>query len=143
MKHPLCLFAIAILLFGCTKSTFEADKFAIQQVMANQERCWSRGDLDGYMDGYWKSDSLRFIGKRGVTKGWQTTLDNYKRSYPDKQTMGKLKFDIVSFEPLDANGMFVVGKWTLLREKDTIGGYYSLIWRKIDGEWKVVFDHTS
>lgn len=143
MKQPLYLFAIAILLVGCTKTTFEADKLAIQQAMDNQEQCWSRGDLDGFMSGYWKSDSLRFMGKRGITKGWQTTLDNYKKSYPDKATMGKLQFDIVSFEPLDANGMFVVGKWTLLREKDTLGGYYSLIWRKIDGEWKVVFDHTS
>lgn len=143
MKHTLYIFAIAILLIGCTKTTFEADKLAIQQAMDNQEQCWSRGDLDGFMSGYWKSDSLRFMGKRGITKGWQTTLDNYKKSYPDKATMGKLRFDIVSFEPLDANGMFVVGKWTLLREKDTLGGYYSLIWRKIDGEWKVVFDHTS
>lgn len=143
MKQPIYLFAIAILLVGCTKTTFEADKLAIQQAMDNQEQCWSRGDLDGFMSGYWKSDSLRFMGKRGITKGWQTTLDNYKKSYPDKATMGKLQFDIVSFEPLDAKGMFVVGKWTLLREKDTLGGYYSLIWRKIDGEWKVVFDHTS
>lgn len=143
MKHTLYIFAITILLVGCTKTTFEADKLAIQQAMDNQEQCWSRGDLDGFMSGYWKSDSLRFMGKRGITKGWQTTLDNYKKSYPDKATMGKLQFDIVSFEPLDANGMFVVGKWTLLREKDTLGGYYSLIWRKIDGEWKVVFDHTS
>lgn len=143
MKHTLYIFAITILLVGCTKTTFEADKLAIQQAMDNQEQCWSRGDLDGFMSGYWKSDSLRFMGKRGITKGWQTTLDNYKKSYPDKATKGKLQFDIVSFEPLDANGMFVVGKWTLLREKDTLGGYYSLIWRKIDGEWKVVFDHTS
>jgi len=143
MKHTLYIFAITILLVGCTKTTFEADKLAIQQAMDNQEQCWSRGDLDGFMSGYWKSDSLRFMGKRGITKGWQTTLDNYKKSYPDKATMGKLQFDIVSFEPLDAKGMFVVGKWTLMREKDTLGGYYSLIWRKIDGEWKVVFDHTS
>ncbi len=143
MKHTLYHFAITILLVGCTKTTFEVDKLAIQQAMDNQEQCWSRGDLDGFMSGYWKSDSLRFMGKRGITKGWQTTLDNYKKSYPDKATMGKLQFDIVSFEPLDAKGMFVVGKWTLMREKDTLGGYYSLIWRKIDGEWKVVFDHTS
>lgn len=143
MKEVLLLFTIIFLLFGCTKPTFEADKFAIQQVMANQERCWSRGDLDGYMDGYWKSDSLRFIGKRGVTKGWQTTFDNYKKSYPDKANMGKLRFDLISFEPLGKNQMFVVGKWTLLREKDTLGGYYLLIWRKIDGQWKIVCDHTS
>ena len=109
MKHLFILSSFIILLVGCTKTTFETDKLAIQQAMDNQEQCWSRGDLDGFMSGYWKSDSLRFMGKRGITKGWQTTLDNYKKSYPDKATMGKLQFDIVSFEPLDANGMFVVG----------------------------------
>jgi len=143
MKHLLILSSFIILLAGCTNSTFEADKLAIQQAMESQATCWSRGDLDGYMNGYWKSDSLRFMGKKGITKGWKTTLDGYKKSYPDKAAMGKLVFDIVSYERLNPNQMFVTGRWTLLREKDTLGGYYSLIWQKIDGEWKVVFDHTS
>ncbi|SDC07007.1 YybH family protein [Williamwhitmania taraxaci] len=143
MKQVILLSTAMLLLFGCTKSTFEADKLAIQQAMDNQEQCWSSGDIDGFMSGYWKSDSLRFMGKRGITKGWQTTLDNYKKSYPDKAAMGKLVFEVVSYEPLNPTQMFVTGKWTLLRERDTLGGYYSLIWRKIDGDWKVVFDHTS
>ena len=143
MKQVILLSTAMFLLFGCTKSTFEADKLAIQQAMDNQATCWSSGDLDGYMNGYWKSDSLRFMGKRGITKGWQTTLDNYKKSYPDKATMGKLVFDVVSYEPLNPTQIFVTGKWTLLREKDTIGGFYSLIWRRIDGRWKIVFDHTN
>ena len=143
MKQVILFSTAMLLFFGCTKSTFEADKLAIQQAMDNQAMCWSIGDLDGYMNGYWKSDSLRFMGKRGITKGWQTTLDNYKKSYPDKAAMGKLVFEVVSYEPLSPTQMFVTGKWTLLREKDTLGGYYSLIWRKINGEWKVVFDHSS
>ena len=112
-------------------------------VMDLQAKCWSRGDIDGFMDGYWKSDSLRFLGRRGLTKGWQTTLDNYKKSYPDKSAMGKLVFNYISFEPMNKKQMFVVGKWTLEREKDTLGGYYSLLWQKFDGEWKVIFDHTN
>ncbi len=143
MKQVFFFSMLVFLIFGCTKSTFEADKLAIQHAMNNQAMCWSSGDLDGYMNGYWKSDSLRFMGKRGITKGWQTTLDNYKKSYPDKAAMGKLVFEVVSYEPLSPTQMFVTGKWTLLREKDTLGGYYSLIWRKINGEWKVVFDHSS
>ena len=143
MKHTLLLIMVTFLLLGCTKSTFDADRLAIQSAMDKQAHCWSNGDLEGYMDGYWRSDSLRFMGKRGITKGWQTTLDNYKKSYPDKATMGKLTFNLISFEPLGDRQMFVVGKWTLAREKDTLMGHYSLIWRKIDGEWKVVFDHTS
>ena len=116
---------------------------AIQIAMNKQSQCWSNGDIDGFMDGYWKSDSLRFLGRRGLTLGWQTTLNNYKKSYPDKNAMGRLIFTHISFEPLNDKQIFVVGKWALEREKDTLSGYYSLIWKKIDGEWKVIFDHTN
>ena len=143
MKHILALLFASTFLFGCAKSNFEHDKAAITAVMAMQEECWSKGDIEGFMNGYWKSDSLRFIGKRGVTKGWQTTHDNYKKSYPDTKAMGKLKFDLISFDPLGDGQMFVVGKWTLEREKDRLTGHYSLIWRKFGSEWKVVFDHSS
>lgn len=111
--------------------------------MTKQMECWNKGDFNGYMEGYWKSDSLRFLGKRGLTRGWQKTLENYKKSYPDVQSMGKLKFDHISFEKLNNLQMFVVGKWTLEREKETLRGHYSLLWKKIDGEWKVIFDHSS
>lgn len=111
--------------------------------MDKQATCWSNGDIEGFMDGYWKSDSLRFLGRRGLTKGWQTSLDNYKASYPNKQAMGKLVFKQISFEPLTDYQVFVVGRWSLEREKDTLSGYYSLLWKKIDGQWKVVFDHTN
>lgn len=129
--------------FACSKSNIEKDKLAIKEVMNEQAKCWSNGDLEGFMNGYWKSDSLRFLGKRGLTKGWQTTLNNYKKSYPDKKTMGILKFSCISFEAMNERNMFVVGKWALEREKDTLSGYYSLLWAKIDGRWKVIFDHTN
>jgi len=111
--------------------------------MDKQVKCWSNGDLDGYMDGYWKSDSLRFLGRKGLRKGWQTTLNNYKKAYPDKSAMGKLIFNNISFEPLNNKQMFVVGEWILERENDTLSGYYSLIWEKIDGQWEIIFDHTN
>lgn len=132
-----------LLIISCSENGYETNKNAIRSVMDKQAQSWSNGDIDGFMDGYWKSDSLRFLGKRGLTKGWQTTLDNYKKSYPDKKAMGKLKFDYISFEPLNNKQMFVVGKWALEREKDTLKGYYSLVWEKIDGNWKVIFDHTN
>lgn len=143
MKNFILLAFLAFLLLGCSTSNFEQDKKEIIAVMDLQAQCWSRGDIDGFMDGYWKSDSLRFLGRRGLSKGWQTTLDNYKKSYPDKSAMGKLVFNYISFEPMNEKQMFVVGKWALEREKDTLGGYYSLLWQKFDGEWKVIFDHTN
>jgi len=129
--------------YSCTNSNFEEEKLSVIKVMDKQTESWNKGDIRGFMDGYWKSDSLRFLGKRGLTKGWQKTLDNYIKSYPDKQTMGILKFDYLSFESLNAKQMFVVGKWTLEREKDTLKGHYSLLWKKFDQDWKIIFDHTN
>jgi hypothetical protein len=141
-----CLLTLTIVIFltsGCTCNRFEQNKKAIITVMDNQAKCWSNGDIDGFMEGYWKSDSLRFLGRRGLTKGWQTTLNNYKKAYPDKSAMGILKFNHISFEAMNDRTMFVVGKWALEREKDTLSGYYSLLWKEIDGRWKVIFDHTN
>jgi len=143
MKTFLPLLLMLFVVLGCSNNNFEIDKTAVKAVMDNQAQCWSRGDIDGFMDGYWKSDSLRFLGRSGLTKGWQTTLNNYKKSYPDKLAMGKLKFDHISFERLNNKQMFVVGKWSLEREKDTLRGYYSLLWKKMNGSWKVIFDHTN
>jgi len=143
MKHTLFLLTLLLALHSCNIGNFDNDVKAIKQVMDNQAQCWSNGDIDGFMNGYWKSDSLRFLGRRGLTKGWQTTLDNYKNSYPNKKAMGKLVFTQISFEPLNGEQIFVVGKWSLEREKDTLSGYYSLLWKKIDSQWKVIFDHTN
>ena len=143
MKSLLPIFLTAIIFASCSKYDIKQESIAVKQAMENQAKCWNNGDIEGYMNGYWKSDSLRFLGKRGLTKGWQKTLENYKKSYPDKQAMGKLLFDYISFEKLNSNQMFVVGKWKLEREKDTLQGHYSLLWKKIDGDWKIIFDHTN
>lgn len=96
------------------------------------------------MKGYWESDSLMYIGKSGVTYGYARTLANYKKNYPDKAAMGTLKFDIIKVEFPSPNVAFVVGKWHLTRpEKGDIGGHYTLLWRKINGEWVIVADHSS
>jgi ketosteroid isomerase-like protein len=111
--------------------------------MYNQQIAWSNGNIDGFMQGYWKSDSLMFIGKRGPTYGWQQTFDNYKKGYPDKAAMGKLTFRIDKVELLGKRDAFVMGAWSLAREKDAPGGYFTLWFRKINGEWKIICDHTS
>lgn len=142
MKIPL---ACIILLFaaGVAAQQYAQDEQAIRRVMAEQEIAWNRADLEGFMQGYWKSDSLRFIGSRGLTYGWQPTLDNYKKSYPDAETMGKLSFTILSVEMLSPESAFVIGKWRLTRAKDELSGHYTLLWRKIDGAWVIVADHSS
>jgi len=119
------------------------DKTAILKVLENQRQGWNNGDMENYMQGYWKSDSLLFVGKNGPTYGWQKTLDNYKRGYPDKSAMGFLTFGIKKVEFLAKDRAFVLGSWNLKREKDEPKGFFTLLLRKIDGEWKVVVDHSS
>jgi ketosteroid isomerase-like protein len=120
------------------------DEKSIRQVLARQVEAWNKGDLEQFMEGYWKSDSLRFIGKSGVTYGWKATLANYQKSYPDKATMGTLRFEILHIEAVGKEAAFVVGKWYLQRpEKGDISGHFSLLWRKIKGNWVICTDHSS
>lgn len=120
-----------------------ADEKSIRAIMADQELAWNRGDLEGFMAGYWKSDSLKFIGSRGLTYGWQQTLDNYKRGYPDTDAMGKLKFTIISVEKLSGKSAYVIGKWHLARKAGDLSGHYTLLWKKLKGRWVIVADHSS
>lgn len=119
------------------------DEAKIRSILQQQTEAWNAGDLELFMQGYWKSDSLLFIGSSGVTYGWQKTLDNYKRGYPNRQAMGTLKFEILKVQRLAPNHFFVVGKWMLQREVGNLSGHYTLIWRLIEGEWKIVSDHSS
>ena len=121
---------------------FAQESKNIITVMDKQMAAWNRGDLEGFMQGYWKSDSLMFVSSK-PTYGWQATLDSYKRGYPDKAAMGIVYFDIKKVEVINATSAFVYGAWRLKREKDNPGGYFTLFFKKIKGEWKVVVDHTS
>ncbi len=123
--------------------SYAQDKQAILKVMATQQQDWNTGNIDGFMQSYWKSDSLLFVGKSGPNYGWQTTLDHYKKTYPDKAAMGQLSFKIMKIELLDKTNAFVLGAWNLKRAKDAPGGYFTLWFRKFNGVWKIVADHTS
>jgi ketosteroid isomerase-like protein len=121
----------------------DKDLSQIQAVLKMQETAWNAGNLEEYMQGYWQSDSLTFIGKSGLTKGWQKTLDNYKKGYPSQEAMGKLNFTLLKMEKLDKNHAFVVGKWHLTRTKGDLEGHFSLVWQKIKGKWVIISDHSS
>lgn len=114
----------------------------IRSVMNKQAADWNRGDIPAFMEGYWKSDQLTFVSTR-VTKGWQQTLDNYKRSYPDKTAMGTLTFSDLEITVLSKDAALVLGSWSLKREKDNPGGKFTLIFRKLKDGWRIVHDHTS
>ncbi|MGI4021292.1 MAG: YybH family protein [Janthinobacterium lividum] len=123
--------------------SFGQDKRTITNLLEKQRLAWNRGDLEGYMNGYWKSDSLLFVGKVGPKYGWKTTLENYKKSYPDDDAMGTLTFNILQINVIDLKNAFVLGGWKLKREKDEPQGFFTLWLRRIKGEWKIVSDHSS
>jgi len=114
----------------------------IKKVLSAQQNAWNEGNIEVFMQGYWPSDSLTFIGSKGLTYGWKKTMDNYKKSYPDKATMGKLQFDILKLDILSANAAILIGRYTLIREKDQPTGLFTLVWKMIDGKWVIVSDQT-
>ncbi|MCB0523331.1 MAG: nuclear transport factor 2 family protein [Lewinellaceae bacterium] len=135
--------AIYFLLLTGLLSAQTASETVIREIMATQEAAWNKGDLEAFMEGYWKSDSLKFIGSKGLNYGWQKTLENYKRSYPDPAAMGRLTFSDVTVELISEDAAFVIGKWHLKRKAGDLSGYYTLLWKKIKGEWVIVADHSS
>ncbi len=118
------------------------DELAIRTVMQKQVNDWNNGNIDGFMQPYWKSDSLLFVSTP-PTYGWQKTLDRYKKNYPDTATMGKLNFNLLQVKLLSKEYSFVVGQWHLTRTVGDVGGYFTLLFRKIKGQWVIVADHSS
>jgi len=119
------------------------DEQAIRETMHTQEEAWNKGDLNKFMAGYWNSPDLLFVGSKGVTNGWKHTLENYQKSYPNKEAMGILTFQILKVDITGKDTAWLVGKWSLQREKDNPNGHFLLVWRKIKGKWYIVADHSS
>ena len=138
------LFLLISLNFSVAYAQTDDDKKQIFNILDRQTKAWNQGKVVDFMNGYWESDSLMYIGKSGVTYGYNATLERYKKNYPDKSTMGTLKFDIIKVKFISKDACFVVGKWHLTRsEKGDVGGHYTLLWRKMNGNWVIVSDHSS
>ena len=135
-----------LLFFNAMSLSIDAqskDEHAILGSMNAQLKAWNAGDLEKFMEPYWKSDSLMFIGKSGITYGWQQTLNNYKKGYPDTASMGKLDFSIVEVKELSAEYFHVVGKWHLDRSAGDLQGHFTLLFKKINNKWLIIKDHSS
>lgn len=132
-----------LLMFTTFSYAQQGDEKIIRDILERQTRDWNRGDIDAFMKGYWQSDSLMFVGKSGVTYGYQQTLNNYKKNYPDTSAMGKLRFNILEVRRISDDHFFVLGKWMLTRSIGDLSGHYTLIFRKIKGVWNIISDHSS
>lgn len=140
--NDMIAFTVFIILSICQPSQ-QMDETIIMNKLTGQEKCWNAGDIDCFMKDYWHSDSLVYIGKNGLTYGWEPTLQNYKVKYPTKEKMGQLSFKIKRLERMAPDLFFMIGQWHLDRKDDELGGHFSLIWRKIDNDWVIVADHSS
>jgi ketosteroid isomerase-like protein len=143
LMRKIWLLTAALLFVLNTAFAQAADEKAVRNVLAQQTKDWNNGDTKNFMNSYWKSDSLMFVGKSGVTYGWQQTLDNYNKHYPDTASMGKLDFNLLSVKRLAADYFFVIGKWHLARSIGDIGGSFTLLFRKFKNQWLIVADHSS
>jgi ketosteroid isomerase-like protein len=144
-KHFIVRSNIIILLLILSSTSFaqSKDEVAIRQVLSEQSKAWNKGDIDSYMKGYWNSDSLVFIGKSGPKYGYRTTFENYKKSYPDTSSMGKLRFNLLQVKPLSSIYYSVIGEWHLQRTIGDLQGYFTLLFKKINNKWVIIMDHSS
>lgn len=142
MKKVLLILSACMLFLSCSTptSTEQEDKKAILKIMDLQQKAWSKHDLEGFMKGYWKSDSLKFHGSNGVTLGWSKTLANYKKEYPTPDHSGNLQFKINDISRINDGAYFVMGEYHLTRNVGDANGVFMIIFKKINGEWKIIAD---
>ncbi|WP_319589782.1 nuclear transport factor 2 family protein [uncultured Draconibacterium sp.] len=141
------VFSLLILLFvlpGLAQEKLtNSEKEHILSLLDKQAEAWNEGNLEKFMETYWKSDKLVFMGSRGPTYGWQPTLDSYKKGYPDKTAMGHLEFKILDLNKIDTKTVFLIGRFELTREIGDLAGHFTLVIQKIDGNWVIISDHSS
>ncbi|WP_373517964.1 DUF4440 domain-containing protein [Pricia sp.] len=142
MQSLLPFFILFCLTTVNTGYTQNEDEKAIQALMAEQEKAWSNYDLKGFMEGYWQSDSLTYYSGGRVTKGWQTTLDNYKKGYPTQKDTGTLNFKIDAITQITEDAYYVMGQYFLTLEAGDRNGTFMIIFKRIEGKWKIVADSS-
>lgn len=125
----------------------QVDRAAITGVLTAQQGAWNRGDVDAFLEGYWRSPELTFSGTGGIAHGWDAVLARYKKNYPDRAAMGQLDFSELEFRFLGPDATLVLGRWHLKRQEDYVtaetGGVFSLVWQRFSEGWKIIHDHTS
>lgn len=143
MKILIFAFLILSAISISAQNKDEKTKAAIKKVMDDQAAAWNRGDIEGFMQGYWNSPEMMFVSGDSMTKGWQPTLDRYKKSYDSREKMGVLSFSELEFTLTGKDSAVVFGRFTLVREKDKPTGLFTLNFRKFKDGWKIILDHTS
>lgn len=138
--HTMVVYVLLFMSIPVVNASVENE---ILDIMQAQQLAWNKGDIPGFMSGYWQSDTLRFASGSSVTFGWQATLDRYLKKYPDSNAMGRLEFSGLDIKPLSENYTLVFGHWRLLRKNDQPNGVFTLLFRQTENGWKIIHDHSS
>jgi uncharacterized protein (TIGR02246 family) len=115
----------------------------IRAVLTTQQAAWNRGDIPAFLQGYWNSPDLTFSGSDGIVRGYDGLLDRYRKSYPDRQTMGELEFSGLEIRVLGSDTALVLGHWHVKRSRGDAGGVFTLVFRRFPVGWRIIHDHTS
>lgn len=140
MRFYILLFFTFLYLGASAQSNYKEDSEAILAVLESQRMAWSNGDIETFMEGYWKNDSLKFYGAGGITYGWKNTLSRYKEGYPTKDHTGKLEFKINALTQINSDAYYVMGEFFLKRHVGNANGIFMIIFKKINGVWKIIAD---
>jgi ketosteroid isomerase-like protein len=149
MKRILFCFAVTLLIsanmsvVSKSQSANEKSLSAIREVLDAQRDAWNKGDIEGYMDGYDRSENTIFVSGDNVTRGWKTVLERYKKSYDTREKMGQLTFSDLEMNMLSRDTAVVIGKWLLKRSQDEPHGRFTLIFKKTSHGWRIIHDHAS
>ena len=143
MKKLILLLCLISSFNSFSQTTEENDKGAIMAVLKAQRIAWSNNNIEEFMEGYWKSDSLKFYGSNGVTYGWENTLERYQKSYPTEDHTGKLSFKINDITKISEGAYYVLGEYHLKREVGNADGIFMLVFKQINGAWKIIADTSN
>jgi beta-aspartyl-peptidase (threonine type) len=142
-RRASALFAALLLCAGPARADDASEK-AIREVLDAQVAAWNKGDLEGFMKGYWDSDRLTFFSGNERTAGWKATLERYRKKYKaEGKEMGKLRFRDLEVEALGPDAAVVKGRFELELGKEKPTGLFTLIFKKLPDGWRIVHDHTS
>ncbi|AJR02591.1 YybH family protein [Siansivirga zeaxanthinifaciens] len=140
MKKILVFLCFLFAINNFAQTNNEKDIKEIKSLLKSQRLAWSKNNIDEFMEGYWKNDSLKFYGSNGITYGWENTLNRYKKAYPTKDHTGKLNFKLNAISKINDDAYYVMGEFHLKRDIGNATGIFMIILKRIDGEWKIIAD---
>ena len=143
MKKIILLLFLVSFFYSNAQTTEQDDIEAIKTVLKKQRLAWSNDNIEEFMEGYWNNDSLKFYGNNGITYGWENTLERYKKAYPSEDHTGILSFKINAVTKIADDAYYVLGEYHLKRNVGNADGIFMLIFKKIEGEWKIIVDTSS